>query len=109
MGCILCSITSCEEFIQGDRPSEHNIFYCKTKKEREDFLEELAYDIAATHPEMVRKINRYVKKLRKNETENYRVCWECIGGHAADRQRRVCQYGESPGISDFERVRRRFR
>jgi len=59
MGCVLCNITSCEEFLQGGNPPIKNPFYSKTNGEREQFLEELAHDIASQHPELVRKINGY--------------------------------------------------
>ena len=60
MGCILCNIITCEEFKQGIK----NPFYCKFKKERDRFSEELAYDIAINHPKIVRKINEYAKKAQ---------------------------------------------
>ena len=63
MGCLLCNITSCNEFSQGDDPPVINPFHCQTRGRRRVFLDELAYDIAANHPEMVRRINLYVRKL----------------------------------------------
>lgn len=65
MGCVLCNITSCEEFPQGKDPPIKNPFYCKTQREREELLKELAYDIASIHPELVRRINRYYRKVKK--------------------------------------------
>jgi hypothetical protein len=65
MGCLLCNITACKEFEQGDAPPIVNPFYCKTRKRTREFLDELAYDIASKHPEMVRRINRYVRRLWK--------------------------------------------
>jgi len=63
MGCVLCNITSCEEAVQGLGPSQKNPFYSKTKRGKEEFLKELAQDIATHHPEIVRKINRYAQRL----------------------------------------------
>ena len=63
MGCVLCNITSCEEFVQGANPPVKNPFYSKTEEEKDRFLEELAYDIASRHPELVRKINEHARKL----------------------------------------------
>lgn len=76
MGCILCNITSCEEFVQGPEPAIKNPFFLS---EKEKFLEELAYDIASKHPEMVEKINEYAVKLSKNVTAGVELmgseCW----------------------------------
>lgn len=53
MGCVLCNITNMDK----------SPFKCETEEDREEFLNELAYDIAARHPEVVKKINDYVAKL----------------------------------------------
>mgnify|MGYP001588249047 CR=1 FL=1 len=65
MGCVLCNMLGCEEFLQGEEPSLKNLFYCKTERERKGVEDELAYDIASCHPDLMRKINRYHKKLKQ--------------------------------------------
>ena len=65
MGCLLCNITSCEEFVQGPKRPIQNPFYRKSEEELDQFLDELAYDIASRHPELVEKINSYAKKLKE--------------------------------------------
>lgn len=65
MGCVLCNITSCDEFSQGENPSIKNPFYCKTEQERDEFLDELASDIVSRHPEMVERINTLTAKVHK--------------------------------------------
>ena len=57
MGCVLCNIT--------DMRPDINAFFCKTAEEKQEFLDELANDIATRHPEMVEKINGMMEhKLR---------------------------------------------
>ena len=63
MGCVLCNITSCEHLGTEAKP-EPNPFFCRTKQERKEFLDELAYDIASRHLGLVKKINQYVEKLK---------------------------------------------
>lgn len=66
MGCALCNITRCKEFDgEGHGEKVPNPFFCKTIKEEDRFLHELAYDIAAKHPKIMRRINRYFKKLKR--------------------------------------------
>lgn len=74
MGCVMCNITNCEEFVQGPKPAIKNPFYCKTEGDLRQFLEDLAHDIASQHPEMVNKINGYVRMLdEKAVPRNSRV------------------------------------
>lgn len=67
MGCILCAITDVTEFPQGDKLVQINPFYCSTKQDKDDFLEELAYDIAKRHPDVTNRINHYTRKLKRLE------------------------------------------
>lgn len=63
MGCVLCNITKNKELPQVQEDAGRlNPFYCATPQQLEAFLEELAYDIAASHPEMRTMINKYVRK-----------------------------------------------
>lgn len=55
MGCLLCNITNLKTT---------NKFYCKTQEEKKDFRDELAYDIARNHPEMVKLIEKYKKEIK---------------------------------------------
>ena len=59
MGCVLCNITN-------TRP-DINAFFCKTEEEKEEFLNELAGDIATRHPEMVEKINNMAEHKLRNK------------------------------------------
>lgn len=68
MGCVLCNITKSRELGEDANP-----FYCSTPEDLEAFLEELAYDIAASHPEMRALINKYVKKGVGKEDGNIRT------------------------------------
>ncbi len=63
MGCVLCNITNVKEFAG---PPIGNPFFCPTEEEKKQFLDELAYDIAVRHPEMVKQINEFAvaEKLR---------------------------------------------
>ena len=56
MGCIVCNILNMK-----------SPFRCKTEEEKDMFLHELAYDIAANHPEIIDLIKEYVKKLKDTE------------------------------------------
>lgn len=56
MGCVLCNIVYCSEFVRGKYPSVKNPFYCATSEEQEEFLQELAGDIASYHPELAAMI-----------------------------------------------------
>ena len=66
MGCVLCNITNVKEAQQGKEKALVNPFYCPTEEEKKQFLDELAYDIAVRHPEMVKQINEFAvaEKLR---------------------------------------------
>ena len=68
MACILCNITSCRGFAQGGKPVIKNPFFCKTARERKEFLDTLANDIASQHPELLKRILFY--KLKKREEQN---------------------------------------
>jgi hypothetical protein len=59
MGCTLCSITRVDKFGTEEDPVP-NPFYCKTDEEREQFMEELAVDIATRHPDYARQIYRKI-------------------------------------------------
>jgi len=61
MGCVLCNITNTEYF-DNDKNKERNVFYCDTDEEKQEFLEELASDIAIRHPSLVKRINEIVHK-----------------------------------------------
>lgn len=70
MGCVLCNITNVEHFGTEKEP-EANPFYCKDDEEKEQFLEELAVDIATRHPDYARriylKINDWTEKIPEKE------------------------------------------
>ena len=61
MGCVLCNITNTKYF-DGDDENEQNPFYCETDEEKQEFLEELACDIATRHPSLVKRINEIAHK-----------------------------------------------
>lgn len=63
MGCVLCNIISCEHFGTEEDP-QPNPFFCKTEREREEFLDELACDIVSRHPEIVERINTLIAKTK---------------------------------------------
>ena len=65
--CILCNIMTVDEFQQGPDPPKKNIFYCKTKRERNEFIRELCSDIVVYHPEVVKMINLYDARRLKNK------------------------------------------
>lgn len=59
MGCVLCNLTRVNYFGTDKKP-EYNPFYCPNREEEDEFLEELASDIATRHPEFIERINKYV-------------------------------------------------
>lgn len=53
MGCVMCNIV--------------DAWFPNNKGNVNAFIAELAYDIARGHPEIVSKINKYVKALKQEE------------------------------------------